>query len=81
MKGSLGLDLDEADLKAAAARIARTIRQFNEQEGAGPADDAVPEYFFIHPVGSGGFRLEHDQFSELVGDYYRVRGFGQEVSR
>jgi aldehyde:ferredoxin oxidoreductase len=74
LEGSLGLSFSEADLKTVAARIARTIREYNRQEGMGPEDETVPEYFFTHPVGSGNFKLDHDQFDELLNDYYRLRG-------
>lgn len=74
VEGSLGLKLQEEDLKAIAARVARTIREYNLQEGMRPEDDTVPEFFFTHPVGSGKVRLDHDHFGELLGDYYRLRG-------
>ena len=76
IQGALGLKLDEAELKAVAARIAQTIREYNRQEGMGPEDDTVPEFFFSHPVGGAGYRLDHGQFAELVAEYYRVRGVG-----
>jgi aldehyde:ferredoxin oxidoreductase len=76
IRGSLGLRFSEAELKAVAARIASTIRDYNRQEGMGPADDAVPEFFFTQPVGSARYRLDHGQFAELIADYHRVRGAG-----
>jgi len=74
IRGSLGLCYSEAELKAVAARIAGTIREYNRQEGMGPEDETVPEFFFTHPVGSGNFKLERGRFAELLDDYYRVRG-------
>jgi len=74
IRGSLGLELSEADLKAVAARIAHAIREFNRQEGIRPEDDNVPEFFFTHPVGEDSYKLNHDQFTELLRGYYRVRG-------
>lgn len=74
VEGSLGLKPGEADLKAIAARIARTIREYNQKEGIRPEDDTVPDFFFTHPVGGGKFMLDHAQFAELLDDYYRLRG-------
>jgi len=74
LKGTLGLEMSEADLKAAAARIAAVIREFNLQEGLQPADDAVPEFFFTHPVGNAAYKLDHRRFNELLTDYRRLRG-------
>ena len=74
IRGSLGLCYSEAELKSVAARIAGTIREYNRQEGMGPEDETVPEFFFTHPVGSGNFKLERGRFAELLDDYYRVRG-------
>ncbi len=74
IRGSLGLRYSEDELKAVAARIAGTIREYNRQEGMGPEDETVPEFFFTHPVGSGNFKLERGRFAELLDDYYRVRG-------
>jgi aldehyde:ferredoxin oxidoreductase len=76
IRGSLGLRLGEAALRAVAARIAATIRDFNRQEGIGPAEDAVPEFFFTHSVGSTGYQLDHERFAELLADYHRMRGVG-----
>jgi aldehyde:ferredoxin oxidoreductase len=73
IQGSLGLRLGEAELKSVAARIAATIREYNRQEGMRLEDDTVPEYFFTHPVGGAGYRLEHGQFTELLSDYHKLR--------
>jgi aldehyde:ferredoxin oxidoreductase len=76
IRGSMGLRLGEAELKTAAARIAATIRDYNRQEGMSAKNDALPEFFFTHPVGSAGYRLEHGRFADLLADYYRLRGAG-----
>jgi len=74
LRGTTGLDLSEAELKAVAARIAATIREFSTQEGMSSEDDCLPEFFFNHPVGSASYKLHHRQFDELLADYRKVRG-------
>ncbi|MBN1834549.1 MAG: aldehyde ferredoxin oxidoreductase family protein [Spirochaetales bacterium] len=74
LEGTLGLRLEEGELKTVAARIARLTREFNLQEGMRPEDDGLPEYFFAHPVGSGSFKLDHDRFGALLQEYHRLRG-------
>lgn len=76
IEGSLGLSMSEDELKAVAARIAATIRQYNLQEGMSPEEETVPEFFFTHPVGTAGYRLDHGRFAELLADYHRLRGAG-----
>jgi aldehyde:ferredoxin oxidoreductase len=73
VRGTLGLDLGEKDLKAAAARIAVSIREYNFQEGLEARDDTLPEHFFSQPLGEGAYKLDHARFGELVADYHRLR--------
>jgi len=75
VKGTLGLDLKEADFKKIAANIAMTIREFNLREGMSPEDDFLPEFFFKHPVGKSRRVLDKAEFKQLVDDYYELRGF------
>jgi aldehyde:ferredoxin oxidoreductase len=75
VKGTMGMDLEEADFKNIAANIAMTIREFNLREGMNPGEDFLPEFFFKHPVGSRKNVLDKAEFSQLVSDYYELRGF------
>ena len=75
VKGTLGLDLQEDDLKGIAANVAHTVREFNLREGMTPEDDTLPACLFDHPLGSKGVVLPRERFEELLGDYYRLRGF------
>jgi len=75
VKGTLGLDLKEADFKKIAANIAMTIREFNLREGMSPEEDFLPEFFFKHPVGKNRRVLDKAEFRQLVDDYYELRGF------
>lgn len=75
VKGTMGLDTKEGDLKNIAARIALTIRDFNLREGMEPNEDYLPEYFFRHPLGKRKLMLDKEEFARLVSDYYELRGF------
>jgi len=75
VKGTMGLALKESDFKKIAANIAMTIREFNLREGMSPDEDFLPEFFFKHPIGSRQMVLDRSEFSQLVKDYYELRGF------
>lgn len=75
LRGTMGIDLSEADLRERSAKIAQNIREFNLREGMTRDDDWLPKRFFTTPVGEKGWILEEKKFRELVDDYYRLRGF------
>ncbi|RKX80508.1 MAG: aldehyde:ferredoxin oxidoreductase [Spirochaetes bacterium] len=75
VKSSMGIELEEKDFKEISDRIAHSIRMFNLREGMDPSQDWLPEYFFKNPIGAKNIVLNRDKFGELIGDYYKLRGF------
>jgi len=75
VKGTMGLDFTENDLKKISANIAFNIREFNLREGMKPEEDFLPEFFFRHEIGKRKLVLDKDEFTKLVKDYYKLRGF------
>jgi aldehyde:ferredoxin oxidoreductase len=77
LRGTMGLDYGEAEQREVSRRIAMTIREFNLREGMSSDEDFLPEWFFDRPVGEKQITLTKPHFSELVEDYYRLRGFSK----
>ncbi|MCK4817944.1 aldehyde ferredoxin oxidoreductase C-terminal domain-containing protein, partial [bacterium] len=75
VKGTMGLDFTKDDLKKVSANIALNIREFNLREGMKPEEDFLPEFFFKHAIGKRKLVLDKDEFTKLVKDYYKLRGF------
>ncbi|NOR14380.1 MAG: aldehyde:ferredoxin oxidoreductase [Candidatus Aminicenantes bacterium] len=75
VKGTLGWDLKERDFKEISANIAHTIREFNLQEGMDPGEDFLPEFFFAQGIGKKPSTLDREEFTQLVDDYYKLRGY------
>jgi aldehyde:ferredoxin oxidoreductase len=75
IKGTMGLDYGENDLREISKDIALTIREFNLREGMRPEEDFLPEYFFRNPLGEGSIVLDKREFSRMVDEYYSLRGF------
>jgi len=79
IKGTMGLDCREEDLKSISARIAMTIREFNLREGMETKEDFLPDHFFRHPVGRNKRVLKREEFTRLVSDYHELRGFQDDL--
>ncbi|MFP4490522.1 MAG: aldehyde ferredoxin oxidoreductase family protein [Spirochaetaceae bacterium] len=77
LKGVMGLDYAEKEMRQVSKRIAMTIREFNLREGMSCDEDFLPDWFFDRPVGSKHITLTKEHFAELVDDYYRLRGFSR----
>jgi aldehyde:ferredoxin oxidoreductase len=75
VKGTMGLDYMENDLRDISATIALTIRDFNLREGMRPEEDFLPEYFFKIPLGKRKLLLDKGEFTRMVDEYYELRGF------
>lgn len=75
IRGTMGLETDEDDLKRISGCIAQTIRDFNLREGMEPEQDFLPGYFFRQPLGKKKRVLEQQEFTRLLGDYHKLRGF------
>ena len=75
IKGTLGYDFKENELREISKNIALTIREFNLREGMEPEEDYLPEHFFKHPLGKNRLVLKDEEFARLVRDYYELRGY------
>lgn len=75
VKGTLGYDFRENDLRQISKNIALTIREFNLREGMKPGEDFLPEHFFKHALGKNRLVLKDEEFTRLVRDYYELRGY------
>ena len=81
VKGTLGYDFRENDLREISKNIALTIREFNLREGMKPGEDFLPEHFFKHPLGKNRLVLKDEEFTRLVRDYYELRGYAAAEKR
>lgn len=75
VKATLGYYLSERDFKSISRNIALCIREFNLREGMTPEEDFLPGHFFKHPLGKNQRVLKEKEFTRLVSDYYKLRGF------
>jgi aldehyde:ferredoxin oxidoreductase len=78
IKGTTGMDLGVEEMKAVARRIIDQTRQFNLREGLTPADDQLPKRFYteIHP--ETGKTITEAQMTQLLKEYYHVRGWDEQ---
>ncbi len=75
IKGTMGLDYGEKELREISAQIALNIREFNLREGMKPEDDFLPDYFFKKPLGKHKIILDRNEFQRMIKEYYQLRGF------
>ncbi len=68
-----GLPGDKESLRRIAAQVTDATREFNLREGMRPDDDKLPKALFT-PLPTGE-RITEEEMDQLVGDYYRLRGW------
>jgi aldehyde:ferredoxin oxidoreductase len=78
IKGTTGLNLDKERMRQIAGKIANDTRTFNLREGLTVQDDMLPRRFFTEPLPETGKTISEDQMRQLLGDYYRVRGWDEQ---
>ncbi|MBI9083305.1 MAG: aldehyde ferredoxin oxidoreductase family protein [Desulfobacterales bacterium] len=71
-----GLDADKATLSAKAAAISTLVRRFNLREGVTAEDDRLPRGLH-RPLADSGKTITEAQLQQMVGDYYRLRGWDE----
>jgi len=69
-----GEEAGKDQLRKRAARITDMTRQFNLREGLQPEDDRLPKRLHKETLPEGG-KLSADEMEQLLGDYYRLRGW------
>lgn len=73
-----GWDVDDAELRAAGARIVSLKRLYNQREGASRADDTLPPRLLGEALAGGardGASLSPRLLEELLDGYYQARGW------
>jgi aldehyde:ferredoxin oxidoreductase len=76
-----GVELSEADLLFAAARVVTLERAVNVMRGMRRKDDTLPERLFQEPVPGGpykGERLIKAKFDKMLDSYYALRGYDKD---
>jgi len=73
-----GLELRGAELRAAVRRIIALRHLYNRREGWTIAEDTLPERFFCEPLEEGGEVVSRDLLGDMVGGYYRARGYASD---
>lgn len=78
IKGTTGLDLDEAGMRAVAGSITDMTRTFNLQEGMNPIEDHLPQRFYQEALPETGKVITKKQMSQMLSEYYEARGWDTE---
>jgi len=76
-----GRDMSEDELLTAAERTKTLERAFNVTKGVRRKDDTLPERMFENTVQGGvhkGANLEKQKFSEMINEYYALRGWDED---
>lgn len=77
-----GVEFDERTLVEAAERIYAVERAFLIREGITRKDDAIVGRLASEPITSGPFkgeRIDPEKFSQLLDEYYALRGWDQKT--
>jgi aldehyde:ferredoxin oxidoreductase len=76
-----GVEMSEADLLSAAARVVTLERAVNVMKGMRRKDDTLPKRLFQEPVPGGrykGERLIKAKFDKMLDSYYALRGYDRD---
>ncbi|NQT86835.1 aldehyde ferredoxin oxidoreductase family protein [bacterium] len=76
--GIVGEDLTTDELVAAGDRIYNLERMFNLAAGIEPAQDTLPKRLLAEPLPEGGAKGQVHRLPELLPDYYKERGWGDD---
>ena len=71
-----GISSDRPSLSRIASRISNLVRRFNLREGVTAADDRLPSRLY-RPLADSGKAIGEEQVTEMVQDYYRLRGWDE----
>ncbi|MCL6635794.1 MAG: aldehyde ferredoxin oxidoreductase family protein [Peptococcaceae bacterium] len=63
------------ELRRAAGGIIAMSRRFNLRQGLGRESDALPARFHRQPLPESGAVLPEDEFAQMLGEYYKLRGW------
>lgn len=77
IRGTTGLDLDVAGMRAIAAAVSDDVRRFNLREGLSVLDDQLPIRFHREPLPETQKVITQEQMDEMLQDYYQARGWNE----
>jgi aldehyde:ferredoxin oxidoreductase len=69
-----GRQLAQPDLQALASRVTTSTRRLNLREGLKTGDDWLPRRLLTEALPDGR-RIAENDLKQLIGDYYRLRGW------
>ena len=78
IRATTGMDLDTAQMRAIAARVADNTRRFNLREGLTPEDDRLPKRFHDEALPETGKTISREDMDTLLRDYYLARGWNEQ---
>ncbi len=77
VRGTMGLDLSDDDMRAIAKRITDNTRLFNLREGLTPEDDKLPKRFSKQVIPEAGKIISEQDMQLLLQNYYKARGWDE----
>jgi aldehyde:ferredoxin oxidoreductase len=77
IRATTGMDLDTAQMRAIAARVADNTRRFNLREGLTPEDDRLPKRFHDEALPETGKTISREDMDTLLREYYLARGWNE----
>lgn len=77
VRGTTGLEADQASLAAISAHVSDTVRKFNIQEGLTREDDRLPARLYKEALKTG-HHIGEAELDQMLADYYRLRGWDKE---
>lgn len=74
-----GIDFEVKTLKEIGARVYNLMRVYNVLHGITSKDDTLPARFLTEPSPSGGAKGHVCRLSEMLPEYYRLRGWDKKT--
>lgn len=73
---AIGAELTADDVLLAGERVWNIERMFNLEAGISPSQDTLPKRLLEDPIEAGPSKGEVSRLSELLPEYYELRGWG-----
>jgi aldehyde:ferredoxin oxidoreductase len=77
VNAAIGTDYTEDDLHRIANRIITMTHDFNAARGIGRETERLPEWVSDRPREDTGWTFPQAEMEHMLGDYYRIRGWGE----
>jgi aldehyde:ferredoxin oxidoreductase len=78
-----GREITPQELMQTGDRIFNLMKCYNVREGLTRKDDSWPRRFYKEPLPDGPFKgsvLDENKFQQLLGEYYKLRGWEKSSS-